>query len=118
MRNALATLAITIALATPTIAAPIYPSAESPRATARVVSASLNCRKSPSLRATVQHEITQNTPVSLDIRTAVPGVRLGRFGATRWVFEYSRSCWVHESGIFWMESGDPMLNEVLPIIDR
>ena len=117
MRHALATIAITIALTTPSIAAPIYPSAENPRATARTMKDSTNCRKAPSLLATVNHEIPQNTPVSLDIRTAVPGVTIGR-GGTQWVFEYSRSCWVHESGIFWMQDRDPRLNEVLSIVDR
>ena len=117
MKHILPAIAITIALATPSIAAPIYPSAENPIATARVVTDSANCRKAPSLMATVQHQIPQNTPVSLDIRTAVPGVTIGR-GGTQWIFEYSHSCWVHESGIFWMESGDPKLNEVLPSIDR
>lgn len=118
IRSILTTLAITIATSSAAIAAPVYPSADNPIATAWVTELPTNCRRAPSTTATVEAEFTKSVPIALDVRTAVPGPTLGRFGGSRWFFEYSQSCWVHESRIFWMEDGDPRLHEVLKVDRR
>ena len=114
LKPLLSALAITIGLQLPTIAAPIYPSAENPMANAWIFEPPTNCRSGPSMNASVEHEFTKSAPISVDVRTAVPGPVLGRFGDRRWFFEYSKSCWIHESRIFWMEDGDKWLHKVLP----
>lgn len=104
-----------LTLASPAIAEPIYPTAENPIANATVITADANCRRSPSTMAPIVRKLQDGAIVSLDIRTAVPSDAIGRFGGNRWIFEYSRACWMHESVIYWMEDGDRNLHRKLPI---